>query len=79
MAEYSFEIDWFSHNAPTWAALLSRLGKVQRILEIGSYEGRSATWFMENAFRNDAEGEIVCIDGRPQKPTTLGLDVIRFH
>ena len=62
MAEYSFEIDWFSHNAPTWAALLSRLGKVQRILEIGSYEGRSATWFMENAFRDDAKGEIVCID-----------------
>lgn len=55
----TFTSDWTSHNFANWSRLLAPLrGAGARILEIGSYEGRSATFFLE--YLPDAS--ITCID-----------------
>lgn len=41
MNDYSFTVDWFSQHVPVWTALVDDLGPVTKVLEIGSYEGRS--------------------------------------
>lgn len=56
--------DWFSHNIPTWTELLvprfaGRSGL--RMLEIGSYEGRSANWIAENLLTGE-DCELDCVD-----------------
>ena len=38
--QYDFTVDWFSQQSGSWAGLLSWIAP-RRILEIGSYEGRS--------------------------------------
>ncbi len=43
---YEFTQDWFSRFIPTWDWILTRL-KPSRILEIGSFEGRSACYLIE--------------------------------
>ena len=46
---YDFSDDWFSHNIPLFEQFLGNLkGRPCRLLEIGSYEGRSAIWLAEN-------------------------------
>jgi predicted O-methyltransferase YrrM len=42
-----FTQDWFSHNIPFFEKFLSNL-KDLRILEIGSFEGKSALWMIQN-------------------------------
>ncbi|KAG2003636.1 glycosyl transferase [Coprinopsis cinerea AmutBmut pab1-1] len=52
--------DWFSHNVESWKALLPIVTRNDpRILEIGSWEGRSAVFLSANLCK---DGEIVCID-----------------
>jgi len=54
-----FSTDWTSGNFPNWCRVFAdRREKVRRILEIGSWEGRSAIFFLE-FFRN---ASITCID-----------------
>jgi predicted O-methyltransferase YrrM len=60
--EYSFTSDWFSGHVPVWSAFIDELAPVGKILEIGSYEGRSTAWLIENAFKASGKGEIFCID-----------------
>lgn len=53
------EADWFSARIPNWVRIFSALPKPpRRILEVGSYEGRSAIFFL-NFFKN---AELTCID-----------------
>jgi hypothetical protein len=43
-----FTFDWFSHNIASWTPILTPFrGRPANVLEIGSYEGRSATFFLE--------------------------------
>ncbi|KIK51181.1 glycosyltransferase family 8 protein [Collybiopsis luxurians FD-317 M1] len=52
--------DWFSHNIPSWKALFPLVVSPQpRILEIGSWEDRSAVFLLQNLHGGP---EIVCID-----------------
>lgn len=60
--DYSFTVDWFSPCIPIWQNLFAGLPGPTRILEIGSYEGRSAAWLIENVFAAGARGEMVCVD-----------------
>lgn len=54
-----FTTDWFSARVPEISASVSRLdAPPRRILEIGSWEGRSAVWFL-NAFPGC---ELTCVD-----------------
>jgi hypothetical protein len=63
MSEYKFTQDWFHWSPQVWEQLIPHLpgepGK-RNFLEIGSFEGRSMTWIVENMMvENDWLG---CID-----------------
>jgi predicted O-methyltransferase YrrM len=59
-AEYEFTNDWFSPNIPVWRQIVDG-NKPARILEIGSFEGRSTCWLIE-ACAALADIEVVCVD-----------------
>ena len=48
--KYTFTTNWFVHKIPTWTNVLKDLkGKPDiQYLEIGTFEGRSAIWVLEN-------------------------------
>lgn len=60
---YDFTEDWFTANIPVWEkALASCKGKPGlRYLEIGSHEGRSAVWMLENIL-TDPTAQLTAID-----------------
>lgn len=60
MIAYSFTQDWFDRAIPFMEQIKTNFGQPKRILEIGSYEGRSTVWFAENMLQGG--GEICCID-----------------
>jgi len=60
---YYFSTNWVSKSADNWQEVLRPFaGKPGvKALEIGSYEGRSAIWFLENIL-TDRTSSITCID-----------------
>lgn len=58
---FIFSQDWFSHNIPALDAVLQGV-KPRKILEIGSFEGRSTCYFIEKCSEYHRELEIVCAD-----------------
>jgi len=60
---YEFTSDWVTYNVPQWEQALAQVkGKPNiRALEIGSYEGRSAVWFLENILMHPSSS-ITCVD-----------------
>jgi glycosyltransferase involved in cell wall biosynthesis/predicted O-methyltransferase YrrM len=58
--EYEFTSDWFSGSIPVWEPLLAGL-KPARILEIGSFEGRSTCYLIETCSRTK-HIQIYCVD-----------------
>lgn len=59
--EYVFKEDWFSHNLAGLNPILASI-RPQRILEIGSYQGRSTCHFIETAMQQHDSMEIYCVD-----------------
>jgi hypothetical protein len=60
--KYRYTADWTSHNFPFWEKNLGHFRGVQtHILEIGTFEGRSAFWFVENLLTHPIS-EMVTID-----------------
>ena len=57
---FRFTNDWFSNNIPVWISILKKKDKNEKlkILEIGSYEGMSAIFFLK--YFNNAE--IDCVE-----------------
>ncbi len=60
MSEYQFTKDWFGWAPPVWEQLIPMLPERKKFLEIGSFEGRSTVWIVENMMEDG--GEIYCID-----------------
>lgn len=60
MTDYKFTQDWFHWAPDVWTQLIPLLPGRKRFLEIGSFEGRSTAWIVENMMED--EGEIYCID-----------------
>ena len=58
--DYRFTVDWFSGREGYWREILSQL-RPQKLLEIGSYEGRSTVFLIEQCAQI-APAEICCID-----------------
>lgn len=61
-----FTEDWFSHHVPHWERLFFELlrwdgGAPRRVVEVGSFEGRSTLWFLERLLRHP-DSRITCID-----------------
>lgn len=81
---YTFQVDWFSEQIPWWEEQLARLkGKPNlHFLEIGSFEGRSAVWLLENIL-TDVSSSLTCIDtfgGSPEhENTALHISEIEKH
>lgn len=63
---YQFEFDWFSGHIPKFMHYLAPLrGSNCKLLEIGTHEGRSATWLLENIAIGEM-ARIVCVDALEQ-------------
>lgn len=64
MSEYQFTKDWFNWAPQVWQQLTPMLPERSEygrsFLEIGSFEGRSAVWVVENMLQDG--DEIICID-----------------
>lgn len=60
--EPEFTSDWFTQNIPVWEQVLAPLrDKPIKAIEIGSYEGRSALWLLQNILTHD-EAELTVVD-----------------
>lgn len=64
MSEYQFTQDWFHWAPELWTQLIPILPERTKdgrcFLEIGSFEGRSTVWIIENMLQNG--DEIICVD-----------------
>lgn len=60
MSEYQFTKDWFQWAPPVWEQIIPHLPDRKDFLEIGSFEGRSMVWTVENMMEDG--GKIVCVD-----------------
>jgi len=60
MTEYKFTKDWFNWAPEVWKQLIPLLPARRKFLEIGSFEGRSTVWIVENMMEDG--GEVYCID-----------------
>jgi predicted O-methyltransferase YrrM len=59
---YKFEFDWFSPHIPSFERFLSPLAYTPcTLLEIGSHDGRSATWLIDNLLQHSG-ATLDCID-----------------
>lgn len=60
---YQFTQDWFSNNLPVWQSYLQPFIGTPglKVLEIGSWEGRSTCWLIDNILTH-ASARITCID-----------------
>ena len=60
---YDFSQNWFGSHIPTWELMVGKLaGKSGlKVLEIGSWEGRSTCWMIDHLL-TDAAARITCID-----------------
>lgn len=56
----NFTNDWFSGRIPELEKLTAPIKGCSSILEVGSYEGMSACWWLQNVLARD--GSIVCVD-----------------
>ena len=72
---YQFSADWFTHNANNFLAVKNLPFAINRILEIGSFEGRSTVWLAKNML--DGDGMIACIDtwAGGEEHKTIGMDM----
>jgi len=59
----NFTEDWFTNNIPNFEKCMAAMPEKKLFLEIGSYEGRSTCWLLENGLTD--KGSIVCIDPFP--------------
>lgn len=64
MGRYQFSDDWFNRHVPLFSRYLGGLrDRPCRLLEIGSYEGRSLVWLLENVVTH-RESRIDSVDIR---------------
>lgn len=74
MSAYEFTTDWSANWRDYWPRLFAPyVGKPGlRFLEIGSFEGRSACWLLDNVLTGEGS-HLTCVD------TWQDLDVFRRH
>ena len=58
-----YSVDWFSRNIPQWEKLFQSIAHKPglRMVEVGTYEGRSACWLLEHVLTHPSS-QLVCID-----------------
>lgn len=78
---YKFTTDWFIENLPTWEQYLIHLANQPEInvLEIGSWEGMSACWLLDNILTHESS-RITCIDTFEEAlNTNLNMTTVIFN
>jgi predicted O-methyltransferase YrrM len=60
MTDYKFTQDWFHWAPELWEKLVPLLPERKAFLELGSFEGRSTVWIVENMMQDG--GFIDCVD-----------------
>ncbi len=84
-SQYIFSHDWFSRNLPQFERSLAHLkGTPCRLLEVGSYEGRSTTWLIDNiATHRSATIDAVDLEEHPRLRANIistgHAGKVRFH
>lgn len=66
--KYQFTNNWFQITAKGW----DRFPKAKDILEVGSFEGQSSVWMIENMLTD--EGTMICIDSWEGGEDHEGID-----
>lgn len=63
-SNYIFTSDWFSTHIPFFEKRLEQFKEMKDIhfLEVGSYEGRSTCYLMENYILHDKGSTLTCVD-----------------
>lgn len=77
--KYEFTKDWFSKRESSWLEHFGGLAnRPSTALEIGSLEGRSAVWMLENLLL-DSESHLICIDlfGDPEVEDRFDRNIVR--
>jgi len=70
---YQFEHDWFSWHIPKFTHYLAPLREIDcRLLEIGTHEGRCATWLLDNIAIRE-RSRLVCVDKRDREALRSNL------
>lgn len=84
-SKYDFSEDYVSHNVPLYKKYLKHLkGQPCRLLEIGSFEGRSTTWLLDNiATHEDAFVDTIDVWEQPRLMPNLNatgnVHKVKFH
>lgn len=68
-----FTSDWFTRNIEQWKKYADALGRVDHILEVGSFEGRSTCWLLEHLLSDN--GVMTCIDTWSGSPEHLDMKI----
>ena len=61
MKNYNYTVDWFGRGEDLKQIIKFDSESELHILEIGSFEGRSTIWFLENLLKNP-KSTITCVD-----------------
>jgi len=73
-SKYEFTKDWFSKREESWLEHFGDLAtRESHALEIGSLEGRSAVWMLDNLLTND-KSSLTCIDLFPDTEVEARFD-----
>jgi cephalosporin hydroxylase len=70
--KYAFTQDWFTRHVAFWEPLL-KMVKPTKILEVGSFEGRSTVWLIERCIQYGPLN-LVCIDSWTGGEEHVGID-----
>ena len=71
---YDFTEDWLSYHLPLFQRYLARFrGDPCRVLEIGTFEGRTTLWLVEN-IATHAEARVETIDCLPNERFNANLE-----
>jgi predicted O-methyltransferase YrrM len=64
-SDSKFSADFFTHNIPRISKTIQTMKFESllpiKMLEIGSFEGRSALWFLENVLQHESS-DLICLD-----------------
>ena len=72
-----FTQDWFSNSVQNFYAVKNALGKVERILEIGCFEGRATCWMLANMLSDDGVIQVIDTFGGGEEHSDLNLSSLR--